>query len=99
MSKKKHQVVVFVTEWCPHCKNMRQTSWSDNRVLETMKSYHGGKPAYIVCNKAQHSPLVEEFDIERYPTVVIMDENHNIKKRGNNMKPDDLLEFLDKFDG
>ena len=99
MNRKNHQVVVFITEWCPHCKTMKQTSWKDQRVLECMKSYHGKKPAYILCNKPQNRPLVDEFDIERYPTVVIMDENHNIKKRAHNMSADDLLEFLEEFNG
>ena len=99
MSKKKHQVVVFITEWCPHCKNMRQHSWTDQRVVESMTKYHGGKPAYILCNKPQNRPLVEEFSIEKYPTVVIMDEDHAIKKLAHNMSADDLLEFLEKFNG
>jgi thiol-disulfide isomerase/thioredoxin len=99
MDKKKHQVVVFMTGWCPHCKTMRESSWIDQRVLESLKSYHGEKPAYVLCDKAQNRPLVEEFDIEKYPTVVIMDEDHNIRRRGNNMSPDDLLEFLETFNG
>ena len=99
MNRKNHQVVVFVTEWCPHCKTMRNTSWKDERVMKSMESYHGKKPAYILCNKAQNRVLVEEFSIERYPTVVIMDEDHIIKKLAHNMTPDDLLEFLEDFNG
>ena len=99
MNKQKHQVVVFITEWCPHCKTMRQTSWVDQNVLNSLKQYHGGKPAYIACNKPQNRYLVDEFNIEKYPTVVIMDEDHNIKKRANNMSPEDLVQFLDEFNG
>lgn len=47
----------------------------------------------------QNRPLVDEFKIERYPTVVIMDEDHNIKKRANNMGPEEVVEFLDEFNG
>ena len=43
--------------------------------------------------------LVEEFGIERYPTVVIMDEDHTIKKRANNMDSAELVEFLEDFNG
>ena len=99
MAKKNHQIVVFITEWCPHCKNMREYSWTDQNVIKSAAQYHGSKPAYIVCNKPQNRYLVEEFDIERYPTVVIMDENHKIKKRAHNMSAEDLLEFLEQFDG
>jgi len=98
-NKSKYQVVVFMTEWCPHCASMKQYSWTDQSVLESMKKYHGSKPAYIICNKPQNRHLVEEFDIEKYPTVVIMDEDHNIKKRANNMSPEDLVEFLEQFNG
>ena len=99
MNKQKHQVVVFMTEWCPHCKTIKQLTWQDDKVISSVKPYHNSKPAYIMCNKPQNRHLVDEFDIERYPTVVIMDEDHNIKKRANNMSPEDLVDFLENFNG
>ena len=99
MSKNKYQIVVFMTEWCPHCKTMKQFTWKDDRVINSARPYHNSKPAYVICNKPQNRHLVDEFDIERYPTVVIMDEDHNIKKRANNMSPEDLVDFLEDFNG
>jgi hypothetical protein len=60
--------------------------------------FHNSKPAYVICSKPQNRHLVDEFEIERYPTVVIMDENHNIKKRANNMDAEEVIDFLENFD-
>tara|TARA_Y100000401_G_scaffold69949_1_gene56077 strand:- start:4795 stop:5094 length:300 start_codon:yes stop_codon:yes gene_type:complete len=99
MSVSNHQVVVFIAEWCPHCKQMKDNVWTDNTVVKSVKRFHGGKPAFVVCSRPQNRYLVDEFEIEKYPTVVIMDEDHNIKKRANNMNSSDLVEFLDEFNG
>lgn len=100
MSKfNKYQVVVFMAEWCPHCRAMKDHVWTDESVKKSVQKFHGGKPAYVMCTTPQNRPLVDEFKIERYPTVVIMDEDHNIKKRANNMNSSDLVEFLDEFNG
>lgn len=100
MSKEKsrHQVVVFIAEWCPHCKNMQDNVWTDENVLRAVSPYHGGSPAFIVCSKPQNRYLVDEFNLSRYPTVVIMDENHNVKKTAYNMPPNEVVDFLENLD-
>ena len=98
MSKKdSHQVVVFMTDWCPFCIQMKNHTWKTEPVIEAVKHYHGGKPAFITCNKPQNRYLVQEFDIEKYPMVVIMDEDHNVKKTAHNMSAEDLVEFLENL--
>jgi len=97
MDKSKYQVVVFITEWCPYCKQMRDNVWPDEKVTKAISSYHGSKPAFITCNKPQNRHLVDEFNIERYPTVVIMDEDHNIKRQAHNMQSEELVSFLEEF--
>tara|TARA_R110002020_G_scaffold4233_1_gene18843 strand:- start:7779 stop:8081 length:303 start_codon:yes stop_codon:yes gene_type:complete len=96
---KNHQVVVFMAEWCPHCASMKKYVWTDEKVKQALNEFHNSKPAYIICSKPQNRHLVEEFGIERYPTVVIMDEDHTIKKRANNMDSAELVEFLEDFNG
>tara|TARA_Y100000004_G_C8936700_1_gene422424 strand:+ start:298 stop:597 length:300 start_codon:yes stop_codon:yes gene_type:complete len=99
MLKSKYQVVVFMAEWCPHCTHMKNNVWTDQKVSESVSKYHGGKPAFIVCSKPQNRHLVDEFNIEKYPTVVIMDENHNVKRQANNMTTDEVVSFLEDFNG
>ena len=96
--KASRQVVVFVTDWCPFCVQMKMHTWTDEKVLEAVKPYHGGKPAFITCNKPQNRYLVEEFGIEKYPMVVIMDEDHEVKKSAHNMDVETLVQFLEEFD-
>ena len=99
MSASRHQVVVFIAEWCPHCKHMRDNVWTEESVLNSMKRFHNSKPAFVVCSRPQNRHLVDEFEIEKYPTVVIMDEDHNVKKKANNMPAEDVVKFLDEFNG
>ena len=99
MNKENLQVVVFMTTWCPHCKSMKNRTWSDNSVVNAVTPYHNSKPAFIMCDKPQNRYLVDEFEIEKYPTVVIMDEDHNVKKKANNMTPEELVDFLEKLNG
>ena len=97
MNKKNLQVVVFMTTWCPHCKSMKSHTWSNDSVVNAVAPYHNSKPAFILCDKPQNRYLVDEFEIEKYPTVVIMDEDHNVKKKANNMNPEELVSFLEKL--
>ena len=98
MSKKDHQIVVFVADWCPHCTHMVDHVWTDTDFKQAVGLYHNSEPAFITCTKPQNRYLVQEFDLDRYPTVVIMDEDRTIRKRANNMGPDELVEFLENFD-
>ena len=96
-NKSSHQVVVFVTEWCPHCKRMQEETWPNEDVQQAVGYYHRGKPAFVDLSTPQNRYLVDEFKIGRYPTVVIMDEEREIKKQANNMSPEELVEFLEDF--
>tara|TARA_R100001244_G_scaffold119775_2_gene89347 strand:- start:53 stop:352 length:300 start_codon:yes stop_codon:yes gene_type:complete len=98
MNKQNLQVVVFMTTWCPHCKIMKEHTWTNDSVKKAIMPYHNSRPAFLLCDKPQNRHLVDEFAIERYPTVVIIDEDHNIRKKANNMSPDELVNFLDNTD-
>ena len=37
MKKKgKYQVVVFTTDWCPHCTHMRDHVWTEGNVIDAL---------------------------------------------------------------
>ena len=95
--KRRYQVVVFVTDWCPHCQHMKEHTWTEPIVVDAIKPYHNSQPAFVVCSKPQNRHFVIEFDLDRYPTVVIMDEDHNIEKEANNLSPEELVRFLEEF--
>ena len=95
MDKKNLQVVVFVTSWCPHCKNMRNNVWTDSEVLKKTESYFEGRPAIIQVDQPGNEYLSQQFEIEAYPTVVIMDEDRKVHKRAKNMTAEQTVEFLE----
>ncbi len=97
MDKKDLQVVVFVTSWCPHCKNMKNNVWTNGDVLKRVEPYFEGKPAIVSVDQPGMEYLSQQFEIEAFPTVVIMDEDHNVAKKANNMSPEDLVQFLEDF--
>ena len=98
MDKKDLQVVVFVASWCPHCKGMRKEVWTDEKVLDSVKPFFDGMPAIIQVDKPGNEYLSQQFDIEAYPTVVIMDESRNILKRAKNMTVEETIKFLEEID-
>ena len=99
VTKEAFQVVVFVASWCPHCRGMRQEVWTKKDVLKASKAYHGGQAAIIQVDKPGNEYLSEQFKIEAFPTVVIMDEKREIFKRSHNMDAEETINFLEEFDG
>ena len=98
MDKKDLQVVVFVTSWCPHCKNMKDSVWTDQTVLESVKPYFEGTPAIVPVDKPGNEYLSQQFNIEAFPTVVIMDESRKVLKRAKNMTKEETIKFLEEID-
>jgi thioredoxin-like negative regulator of GroEL len=96
MDKKDLQVVVFVTSWCPHCKDMRNNVWTDSEVLKRVESYFEGRPAIIQVDQPGNEYLSQQFEIEAFPTVVIMDEARKIHKRAKNMTSEETIKFLEE---
>ena len=98
MDKKDLQVVVFVASWCPHCKGMRDQVWTNDTVLKSVEPYFEGKPAIVPVDKPGNENLSQQFDIESYPTVVIMDEERKVFKRAKNMTCEETIKFLEEID-
>ena len=99
MDKKNLQVVVFVTSWCPHCKNMKNNVWTNGDVLKRVEPYFEGKPAIVSVDQPGMEYLWQQFQIEAFPTVVIMDEDRKVHKRAKNMTAEQTIEFLENIDG
>ena len=98
MDKKSLQVVVFVASWCPHCQGMKKEVWTDEKVLDSVRPFFDSTPAIIQVDKPGNEYLSQQFDIEAYPTVVIMDENRKIFKRAKNMTGEETIAFLEEID-
>ena len=77
---------------------MRKEVWADEKVLDAVKPFFDAQPAIIQVDKPGNEYLSQQFDIESYPTVVIMDESRNIHKRKGNMTVEETIEFLEEID-
>ena len=99
MDKKDFQIVVFVASWCPHCQGMKQEVWTKESVLEAAKAFHDSKPAINQVDAPGYEFLNQQFEIEAYPTVVIMNEDREVFKRAHNMDMEETIKFLEEFDG
>jgi protein disulfide-isomerase A1 len=62
-------MVNFFAPWCGHCKNMEKDLQIAAKALATQESV--AKIVSVDTSLAQNSELVEKFDIDGYPTLVV----------------------------
>lgn len=64
-------LVYFGAEWCKNCKQMEKDTWPDETVQQRLENYQ-----FIKVDATQHteppaSDILEYFDVQGLPTVVI----------------------------
>jgi len=69
-------VLNFNTSWCKHSQNFQQT-W--NNFSEAVKSYNI-KAIDVKCDDKANIKLCEKFNINSYPTILILKEGEEIIK-------------------
>ena len=72
--------------------------WSDQTVLQSVEPYFEGTPAIVPVDKPGNEYLSQQFNIEAFPTVVIMDESRKVLKRAKNMTKEETIKFLEEID-
>jgi thioredoxin-like negative regulator of GroEL len=82
-------VITFLyTDWCSYCRQMEQTTFKDPLVIEEMASDY----TWLRLN-AEKDPdgisLRQEFDVNGYPTYLILDEDGNEVDRLQGYIPSD----------
>tara|TARA_B100000902_G_C27094031_1_gene805321 strand:+ start:346 stop:807 length:462 start_codon:yes stop_codon:yes gene_type:complete len=84
----------FFTKWCPHCSNATPI-WED--LKETTPTMNNVKINYISVDCEKEKELAEKFNIEGYPTIILI--NKDKQKIEYDAKPNkETLElFLKKF--
>lgn len=79
-------LILFETRWCSSCRRFKLENFSNNKVEEELNNY-------IVCllDIEKDLPIVKQFNVKSFPYYLIVDSNHNIKKRGSGYKSTNMF--------
>lgn len=69
---KKPMIVFFYTDWCGYCQRFAPTYHKLSKDKEIKKNF---AIAYVNCEKEENHKLAEEYGIQGYPTVYVVDKN------------------------
>lgn len=66
-------MVDFKAEWCGPCKMLDRTTWSDGKVIESLKE----KAVAVKIDVDEHGDLASKYRIRSLPTIMFLDEEGN----------------------
>ena len=83
------KLMFFVAKWCPHCKNAKP-------VIDQVKKNAPSNVDVVVVDEAEPEakPLMKEYNIRGFPTVVIVKKNGEIVEYNDAVKYDKLNSFI-----
>ena len=86
------ELYFFYTEWCPHCKTAKPT-WNKFKQEIGENKIKGKTINFIEVDAEKESDLANQFKVEGYPTIKLVDNNKIIEY---DAKPelDTLHQFL-----
>jgi thiol-disulfide isomerase/thioredoxin len=90
-TSKPHRLVFFKKEGCPPCQQVSL------HLLKVFQEHPEYSKHVTVLQKESHPELVEKYEMDKYPTVLIMDQdNQEISRRVgmNSLSKDWWLEAL-----
>jgi thiol-disulfide isomerase/thioredoxin len=80
-NQKNVQLMLFSTNWCPHCKSMKP-SWETIKNKYENKLINGYLVEFIDVDCTQDSPqtskLMDEYKVEGYPTIILVKDSQPI---------------------
>jgi len=68
---KKPIIVFFYTDWCGFCQRFVPTFDKVTKKSEIKKNF---AIAYVNCEKEENQKLMQEYNVQAYPTVYVIDE-------------------------
>jgi thiol-disulfide isomerase/thioredoxin len=86
------ELYFFYTEWCPHCKTAKPI-WNKFKQEIGVNKIKGKTINFIEVDAEKESTLANQFKVEGYPTIKLVDNNKIIEY---DAKPelDTLHQFL-----
>jgi thiol-disulfide isomerase/thioredoxin len=95
-SGKEAEIIMFYTDWCPHCKTAKP-EWEQVKAEFQGKQINGYTIIFTEVNCTNESPDVEKmintYKVEGYPTIKLIKDNQVIDYDAKPTK-DTLTQFL-----
>ncbi len=91
---KKPIIVFFYTDWCGFCQKFAPTY---DKVANTDEVKKNFAIAYVNCEKEENQKLAQEYSVNGYPTVFVIDAKGTRTQLDNNIFfNDDSVEVISK---
>lgn len=74
LNTKKPVIVFFYTDWCGYCQRFAPTYFKLSKDKDIKKNF---AIAYVNCEKPENSKLTQEYNIQGFPTVFVIDKDSN----------------------
>ena len=95
-SNKQVEIILFYTDWCPHCKTAKP-EWEDMKAEYEGKNINGYNLVFTEYNCTNETAEIEElmnkYSIEGYPTIKLIKDNQVIEYDAKPTK-DTMEQFL-----
>jgi len=73
LATKKPMVVFFYTDWCGFCQRFAPTFHKVTKTKDIKKNF---AIAYVNCDSPENRKHMEEFGVQGFPTVYVIDKNN-----------------------
>jgi thiol-disulfide isomerase/thioredoxin len=95
-SKKESEIMMFSTDWCPHCKASKP-EWEQVKAEYNGKAINGYKILFTDVNCTTETPdtekLMTQYKVEGFPTIILLKDGQIISFDAKPTK-DNITKFL-----
>jgi protein disulfide-isomerase len=84
----------FTADWCPPCKLMKHEVWPDAAVRRAVTD--GTIPVLLDVDQPGSAQAARRYGVRAIPTLLLVDGDGNVLKRGNYMSKDALIRFIEE---
>jgi len=88
---RKKLFLYFTATWCPPCKQMRRTTWTEESVAGALSDYI---PVKIDID--QSPDIARQYQIDSVPTMVVLDHGESVKSKVGYVSGAEFVEWLRK---
>jgi protein disulfide-isomerase len=84
----------FTAAWCPPCKLMKHEVWPDAAVRRAVGD--DTIPVLLDVDQPGSAEAARRYGVSAIPTILLVDGDGKVLKRGNYMSKDALLRFIEE---